>query len=150
MIIRLLRNYSDSNVVSKNVENVIELTGTLKEGTSVTDPTITLELSTDNAPSFNYMHIPEFGRYYFVTGIDSVRNNLWSISGHVDVLMSYNKAIRNQKAVIARQENLYNLYLDDDKLLVTSKRNYTTKVFPNDAPSGGCFILCLAGAPESV
>ena len=61
----------------------------LKSGTSLLSPTLILEIS--GRPDYNYFSFE--GRYYFVTDIVSVRNNLWEISGSVDALGSWKSAI---------------------------------------------------------
>ena len=99
------------------------------------------------------MHIPEFGRYYYITNIVSVRTGLWAISGHVDVLYTYRNEIRSCGGIIYHRQNLYNLYLDDDKFLVNAQRMFTAHTFPNrlsDASSGPAFVLTVAGGPKSV
>lgn len=111
MTINLYRNTSPPNYLNKNLIPVDSINGTLREPTSILDPTIMLERS---APTgFNYMEIPAFNRYYVVTGVSSIANNLIAVSGHVDVLMTYKSEIRSCEAVIRRQENKFNLYLDD-------------------------------------
>lgn len=147
MTIKFYRNWSDTRLVSKNIEEATTLNGTLRNRCSVTDPVFAVESA--DPPTVNYMYVPEFNRYYYITSIESINNGLWSISGHVDVLMSYANQIRAQKAVIARQQYKYNLYLDDDRLLVTCKRSFSTKAFPNTLPTGGKQIcLILAGSPN--
>ena len=147
MTIKFYRNSSDTIVVSKNIQETATLTGTLRNRCSVTDPVFAVESS--DFPTVNYMYVPEFNRYYYITSIESINNGLWSISGHVDVLMSYSNQIRTQKAVIARQQYNYNLYLDDDRMLVTCKRKFSTKAFPNKPQTGGKQIcLVLAGSPN--
>lgn len=149
MIIDLYYNSSDNNRMDKSLSSVMSLTGTLKSECSVTDPVILIEAN--NLSGVNYMYIPDFSRYYYINGILSVKNGLWALSGHVDVLMSYRAAIRKLGAVIARQQNINcaNLYLDDDRLLITSKRDFVLKTFPNklNAPgtSGNSFVLTVAG-----
>ena len=107
---------SEKNKIGKTKDLVSTLQGTLKEETSLIDPSIVIEAV--SVPVSNYMYIPEFGRYYFITNIESVRNNLWRIDAHVDVLDSYQNAIKENSALIERQENLYNMYLYDPEFLV--------------------------------
>ena len=101
------------------------MSGTLKDGTSLIDPTVLIESS--SVPVCNYAVIGAFNRKYFVKDIRSVRNNLWEISMHVDVLDSYEQAIKAINAVVARNEFNYNLYLNDDRWWLSQKRFVTTK-----------------------
>ena len=79
--------------------------------------------------NFNYMQITTFGRFYFITDIRSIGNNRWEISGHVDVLNTYASGILNNDAVIKRQQNLYNLYLNDPDFLTYNYDRIQTKKF---------------------
>lgn len=150
MTLTLYRNLSESNFVDKNLEEVTSLPGTLKESTSVIDPTFIIEGGTA-VLHCNYIYADDFRRFYFVNNITSIRQNLWALSCHVDVLMTYKIQIRMQTALIARQENLYNLYLSDDKLQVNTQRVYSVKAFPNrviPGTAGNSFILTIAGASD--
>lgn len=139
---------SDYNVLDKELYSQSPISGTLRGECSVSAPVLLIEDS-DNILNYNYVYISEWKRYYFITNITSVRNNLWEVSCSIDVLMTYRTQIRQQSGIIARQENLYNLYLDDDRFLVNAQRIYWTKTFPNrvnPASSGAqSFIFTCAG-----
>lgn len=153
MNIVLYRNLSEANVVDKQLSAPVEFSGYFRDSTSVTNPTIIVE--TEQAIVWhNYLYIKDWNRYYFIESIEVVRTGLWAISAHVDVLMTYRDTIRQQSGIIARQENLYNLYLDDNKFLVNAPRMVVTKAFPNRIQPGNTtgamsFILTLAGGAES-
>ena len=83
-----------------------------KEEQSVLDPVILIGTS-ENLTQYNYAEIPDFNRKYFITDIKLVRENLYEVSLHVDVLGTYDSQIRGVKADIKRQENKFNTYLDD-------------------------------------
>lgn len=68
----------------------------LKSGTSLLSPTLLLNIA--SRPSYNYLSFE--GRYYFVTDIVSVRNDLWEISCTVDALASWKTEIGNTTAYI--------------------------------------------------
>ena len=85
--------------------------------------------------SANYAYIPDFNRWYFVTDITSVRQNLWQVAMSVDVLMSYYGDILNLSAFIARNQNLYNPFVVDDLTNFEYKKevsNYTIYHKPGD------------------
>lgn len=146
MNIKLYQNFSDAHRLSKRISLVQEFTGTLKDSCSILDPVFIIEGVQDDVPTFvNYCYIPEFKRYYFITGIESIRNRAWAFSCHVDVLMTYKSEILNTGAWIARQENVYNLYLDDERFLINAPRSIWVKAFPNKLQTGGMFILTVAG-----
>lgn len=145
MNITLYNNVSAPNVLDKEISQVQTLQGVLHEPSSLIDPTFTIERA--NPAGFNYFHIEEFGRYYFVTGVSSVGNNLVSVSGHVDVLMTYKAGIRNLTAVIRRQENNFNLLLDDGIFKAYQPTKHKIIRFPNSF-NDFCYVLAIAGNGE--
>lgn len=145
MTITLMATGSPANMVTKTTLTVDTLNGALRYPTSLTDPTITIERSSPTG--FNYFYIPEFGRYYFLTGVASVANNLISITGHVDVLMTYSSEIRALKAVVRRQENKYNLYLDDGIFKSYQNTKHKIITFPYNFNEYS-YVLALAGNSE--
>lgn len=142
MIIRLYNNVSAYNYVDKDITLVEEISGVLRSPASVTDPVITIERS--SPVGFNYAQIPEYGRYYYVSGISMISDKLLGLSLHVDVLMTYKDSIREMNAIIKRQENKFNLYLDDG--IFKAYQNTKHKIIK--LPYGFTeysYILALAG-----
>jgi len=91
---------------------------TIKDQCDLIDPVIYLNAST-SIINCNYMQA--FDRYYFIREKTLIKGDLYAIHAHEDVLYTYNSQIRTQEGVIARQENKYNLYLDDEKYKVTGQ-----------------------------
>lgn len=154
MTITLYKNLSESIVVDKSLTEISTVEGALRDGSSIIDPTIRLDFNVDSISGANYIYIHEWNRYYFVEDITSLYNSYWLVKCHVDVLYTYRVPVRRLSAIIARQQNLYNLYLDDDKFLVNAQRLYWTKAFPNRVTAGNSanaksFILSLAGGAGS-
>lgn len=140
--ITLQKNLSDVNVLNKNIENITTVSGVLREATSILTPTIRIE---GNVPTnVNYMDIPAFGRKYFIDDVKSIRNNLFEIAAHVDVLTTYANELRNLECIIARQENDWNLYLDDGTFKAYQNELITIKKFPTGF-SVNQFVLAVAG-----
>lgn len=115
----LYKNSAEINRVDKTqyLEMVGTISGIYREGVSVTDLSITIEYPT--MIDFNYVYIPEFKRYYFVTDITIVRYNLYEISLSIDILMSYKDGISKLPAFIERNENDFNDDLIDNKRVVS-------------------------------
>lgn len=145
MYINLYRNISPPNYVNKSISEVISLEGTLREPTSIIDPVVIVEL--DTPMGFNYVHIPAFNRYYYVTGISSESNNLVAIAMHCDVLMTFKDEIVEMEAIIKRQENSFNLYLDDGIFKAYQNTKHKLLRFPRSF-SEFSYILALAGNGE--
>lgn len=112
----LYKNTAEINRVDKTnyLTSVGSLFGALRTECSIIRPSIIIEQET--LPSFNYVYIGAFGRYYFVTGITSVAYKMWRIELNTDVLMTYKNGIALLTAIIARQENDYNDDLIDTEI----------------------------------
>lgn len=144
--ISLLYNYSEKNKVDKTIESVQVLRGIMRAESSIVNPVILVESGlTLQRAKINYMKIENFGRYYFVTDIRIIRDRLFEISAHVDVLTSYAAQIRESSAIIRKQANQWNLYLNDGSFKVYQNPNVLTKAFPSGF-SGQEFILAVAGS----
>ena len=117
----------DDNLLDKTsrLSNPLKLTGYLRQETSIVNPTIVFEGY--NLKNYNYCFIKKFNRYYFVKDIVSVRTNLWSLSMNCDVLMSYKDEIKELEALIARNENEYDLDIKDDAMLFSYEKDINYK-----------------------
>ena len=146
MTVNLYQNTSPANYVSKTLMPRGILTGTLRSPTSILDPVIALELA--DPTGFNYAQIPELGRYYYVTGISSENNGIVAVSMHVDVLMTYAAQVANFDAVVKRNENKFNLYLDDGIFKAYQNTKHKIVKFPNGFTEYS-YILALAGNSDS-
>ena len=83
-------SFSKRHNSTKQPTSGTAVTVNLKGGCDLIAPIFLLENS--GTPTFNYMQFE--GRYYFVTGIKSVRQNLWEISCDVDALATWKSAIQ--------------------------------------------------------
>ena len=145
MNIQIQQTTSEKNKIGKSISTLFTASGALREGTSIINPVIMI--SGANIPTLknaNYMHIPDFNRYYFITDIKSVRNGLVEISGHVDVLQTYAGQIRNNTAIIKRNANSWNLYIEDGLFKTYANPHIFTKEFPSGF-SDPSFVLSVAG-----
>lgn len=144
MNIVLYSNASEINAVDKTLTELTTLTGTLREQSSIIDPIITISDIDEYIGSMNYAYIPEFNRYYFITNVESVRKNLWKVSFHVDVLFTYRDAIRANSAIIERNENEYDLKLNDGLFRTQQNPRIAQFPFPNGFNQWN-FVLAVAG-----
>lgn len=142
--IEFKNNQEELNKIRKNPATVFTANGTLRDGSSIVDPEILVEYE-GTLSNVNYMYIPEFHRYYFINDIESVRTNLWLVHAHCDVLKSFSNGILNCTGVIARQENEWNLYLNDSAFKSYCNPRLEICNFPN-AFTGESYILALKGA----
>lgn len=148
MNIVLHKNTSPTNKVDKSIDTGITLEGTLRENTSIVDPEFLVELDFDTADvaELNYLYSEDFGRYYYITNIVHVTDQLWDLQCHVDVLMSFKTEIREQTAVVSRQEMKYNTMLDDGWYMAYQDPLIQIKKFSNETPfETQSFALMVSG-----
>ena len=144
----LYTNTSPENFITKNITQLgTQLTGDLREGTSIVRPGIKIEAAAIPAAA-NYLYIADFGRYYFIDDIETAEYGLYIIKARVDVLMSYATAIKACKGIVHRAESDYNTYLDDGTFRAYSDPYIVTKVFPTGF-SVQDFVLAVAGGSGS-
>lgn len=144
--VKLCHNSSPVEKIGKSLDTGLDITGcVLKESTSILRPVIRIRTNSD-ITGYNYMFISEFSRYYFIDDIVSIHNDVWEVSGHVDVLETYATEIKANTAVIKRQQNLYNLYLDDPEFKALNYDNIQTLKFPaNSFSKSMSYMLVING-----
>lgn len=144
MNITLCVNSSEKNKLGKSLSNMASFSGSLKDETSVTNPVVIMEL--ENPTGFNYAYIPEFGRYYFINDMVSVRTGLWKISMKVDVLESFKNNIRGIPVILSDStETGKELYLTGKVWKSKVKELTDIVTFPAGLSNDGYFILITAG-----
>ena len=143
--IMLQRNNSEPNRITKEISEISTVSGELKTETSIIDPVIMIECDLSAIVGCNYISIPTFGRSYFVNNIRSIRRGLIEFSCHVDVLSSFASEIRGNTAIVRKQENRWNLYLNDGSFKIYQNPNILTKSFPSGFTKQE-FVLAVAGS----
>lgn len=144
MIIQIQQNQSKNNVLNKTLSNVLTLEGTLRDETDVINPTIKFTGDITNVINCNYLYIPAFKRYYFITDIKSLNAQYFEISAHCDVLMSFKDEILENGGIILKNEKLYNTYINDGFFTVQQDQLLYLKMFPR-ALNNDNYILIVAG-----
>jgi hypothetical protein len=142
--IEIYRNQSDERKVEKELIDKTELTGTFRNESSIYNPVVRVQW-TQSANKINYMYIPAYDRYYYITDIVRVRDEIVDIKGRTDVLMSFKDEILNMTGIVKRSANKWNLYLDDGSLKVYNNPMISTKEFPSGFTARE-FILAVAGS----
>ena len=149
MQIQLYNISDDVNVVNKHLGTAHVITGTVRGELDLFKPAI---LVAEDISDYNYMYIPEYSRYYFISGCTAVRTGLYMIENvSEDVLMTLKGQFLNIEAIIDKTESksLGDEYIDDGSFVTSSKMvtqiyNYSSGF--NDNPD---FILLTAGGVAS-
>lgn len=141
----LMTNSSPRNYLDKSLSTVATVTGVLRDESNIVNPSILVEMSTTPA-NVNYLYVAEFGRYYFVNDITSVRNGLWRFDCTSDPLTSFKSQIRGCTGIIKRAESsdAFNVMLDDGSFKAYNNPVVITKEFPSGFTTKN-YVLAVAG-----
>lgn len=156
MEVRFYRNTSHYKKVDKRAGLALIATAdcNLLDSTSVINPTLIVDKSLlGNLANVNYMYIPDFGRYYFVTNMEAIPGGMAGISGEVDVLTSNANKILGLRCQISRQEFDFNMDLPDPDIPVMVERqlsflNFNKTPFSTNPP-GRHFVLTVSGSNKN-
>lgn len=128
MNITLYKITDATNKLEKTLENGIIISGTLRAQTSIINPKFKLGF---DCSAYNYIYVPAFNRYYFITNITTINNNIWEIECAIDVLMTYKDNIKSLDAILSNgaNPNPYNTDADYPREVRTNVKridfNYT-------------------------
>ena len=116
----------------------------LKDGCSMIDPIFILSLDTEVFPKWAEVYFDD--RYYFVTDIVQVRNNLFEIHCHVDVLATWKAAILNTPAFVEHYTHS-NVIIPDQRLgmKATATRAEATATVGNLDYTSGTYVVNITG-----
>ena len=144
MIVKIYTNNSEKIALSKNLTELMTVSGVLRDTTSLQSPSIILNRNISDLINCNYVFIEDFNRYYYVNNITSVKQNLTQLDLSCDVLMSFKDDILKQTAIIKKQQENWNLYIDDGSFSAQQNSRLQVKAFPNSI-EGESYVLVLAG-----
>lgn len=144
MNVILYRNDSEPIRVDKLLTQVASVDGYLREETSLLRPSFAIELDDSLIGKVNYAHVPAFNRFYFVGNPESIRTGLWLFPMKVDVLSTYKADIRNNSAIIGRNEREYDLLLNDGLFQTQQRPRRAQFPFPQGFNTWN-FVLAIAG-----
>ena len=121
----LYKNHSDERYLVKDLSSIGTYNNLVfKDDEDLVTPTFKV---TDSSFSeeCNYIYVQELKRYYYVRSRRYSRQCLF-LECQVDVLMSFRDDIHDMTGIISRNERLYNLYLNDDKMEMLNYPFYQT------------------------
>lgn len=97
--------------------------------TGVMHPSILLEYDSNIVNNCNYFNIAEWGRWYYITGIEVMPGGRMVVTGSEDVLYSNKDLIYNLEAYVVRteQSSKSNSLVSDSRHPVQTNRHCYTK-----------------------
>lgn len=99
-------------------------------------------------PSGNYLHIPAFGRYYWIEDMTYDMGE-WTISCRCDVLASYKSLIGASSQYVLRSASSYDQQLIDSLYPVKGEPTVQTDRAASGFSNTGLFIVGIIGAPKT-
>lgn len=147
MDVRLINTPDEQNVIGKAKTLIDTAQCTIKGNISYENPILLLAYDGDVTDQINYMEIPEFNRYYFITDLINLTGGRYEVHGKVDVLESFKDAVLGLTAIVDKvnDQNTGNLFLDDGSFIVENKEFNTVLNFPDGFNDEGEYILITAG-----
>lgn len=146
--ITLQLNKSEEIVVDKDLENVAVTNANLKEPTNIINPSFIFR---GNFPNYNYLTCNSLNRSYYIRDIVSLSGGMWEIVCECDVLYSFRNEIRNNSAIIRRQETKNNLLYNDGTFRTYQNPHIVCKTFPlGFDTNASSFVLAVAGGAENI
>ena len=102
--------------------------GNTVEGFSLETPSITCMFNT--LPHYNYAHIIDLEKYYFIKNIRFIANNLYVVDMEIDVLNTYKAYILDVEQMIERREDVCTPGLPDPLIQTSASIKTTTTKSP--------------------
>ena len=147
MNITLFKTKSGNNVINKKLTSEKNLGNNciLADNTSVTNPTVIIGgiSSLDTISDYNYAHIPQCHRYYYINDVIALSGGRVKLVLTVDVLKTYASDILASKQLITAEKDIGKMYLSDAQW-TTDSRTYTRAIYFNwdyFNTSNDCFML---------
>lgn len=150
---------SPRNKIDKKFTVKYELDGVLRDSTNIMNPSIDIRIG-EKADIFvpdltecNYVYIPNFNRYYFITDFTVIRNTMGNFTCHVDVLKTFASEIKANKALVRRasSKKYYTKMIDDGCFKAYANPHIVVKKFNGSTfASKGEFVLAVSGSSGTV
>lgn len=128
------------NVINKTLVNGLELDINLKSSVDIVNPEIVLN---GDFRVYNYAHLPDLNRYYFIDRIEQLNLKLVKLNLSCDVLETYKADILNSNARFKRNiknGDYQNISIDYSNQTIST--NYNSDGLPMD---GNTMIISTIG-----
>ena len=102
MEVEFYHTTDNSNTVNKTLNLIKTINIVFRQ--AVNEETPFIILNKDNLKGSNYVHIPNFNRYYFISKVENYTANLVRIELVTDLLMTYKDDILNTPVLITATE----------------------------------------------
>lgn len=131
MEIRLMNTSSDPRTVTKSAA-IIAVTQAEPFGEFDVDMPVLRIKPFDGFASVNCFYIPEYQRYYAVTKCKRISGNILEIYGQIDVLWTFDTAIRASKGVCVANQHIGTSHIADPNYPVDLRKKTTVYEFEGE------------------
>lgn len=120
-----------------------------KNGCSMLQPTLLLELDLATFPVYTSFKIED--KYYKITDIRSIRNNLFEIDGEIDVLATYKSAILASTQYVSYSSHKASIWLPDTRIPLQKNETVSQYVTTMDFlfNDTGFYVMSAVGKTAS-
>lgn len=119
-VIVLLHNKSEKNVIGKTFTSGtgsrLKIEGKTFFNQSILSPVFIIPAT--EVYTYNYAYVPTLHRYYYITDIVALENNMLEVHMQVDPLQSFKAEIMACKAICSRSEWRNNYLINDGAMMV--------------------------------
>lgn len=98
MKVEFYHTADNANTINKTLQPITTIDIIFRQAVNEASPFIIM--NRDNLTGSNYVHIPTFNRYYFISSVDNYTANLVRINLVTDLLMTYKDEILNSTVLI--------------------------------------------------
>ena len=150
MTISFYNVQDDNRVVNKNLGNAVHTISNAQvyRDTSIMSPQFLVDYARYVVNS-NYVHVPAWNRYYYVTDVTAMPGGRAVMHCREDVLMSNKDAIMNLDAYVLRTESAaFNRLIVDSKVPTQANRHCKTIAFNpifNALDTNYVYLLTVVG-----
>lgn len=102
MKVEFYHTADNANTVNKTLQPITTLNIIFRQAVNEATPFIIM--NRDKLNGSNYVHIPNFNRYYFISSVENYTSNLVRIDLVTDLLMTYKDVILNTPVLITATE----------------------------------------------
>ena len=147
MNITLYKTKSANNVINKKLVSEKNLGDSciFADNTSVTSPSVIIGgiKSLDTISDYNYAHIPQCHRYYYINDIIALSGGRIKLLLTVDVLKTYASDILASTQLVTRQKNRGKMYLANADWTVDGRTYLRSQYFNENhfSPQNDSFVL---------
>lgn len=144
---------ADRHHLHKAIQNVANVTGELRDESSIIHPEIMIEIGEASITDCNYLSftLGSRNRYYYIDDIIMYRTGIIICKCTLDPLMTYEAEILQVGATIERNEYEADSYLVDENYVIDAYSNYVTIDFPNGFDTANdTYVLMTVGGGEPI